>query len=130
MIREVDAALIRRIEAAISDAKVSREAVEFDWPECHRKGCQHRHGNVDSAFHTMKIQVMRAVESELACEVTTRPDIHEDGETPEQKAVYLLAYLMHTYRVQKTSTFVNAAQLMVDAYPALIDALGETNDPA
>lgn len=129
MSREVDAALIRRIEAAISAARVSRAAVEFDWPECHRKGCQHRHGDVDSAFHTMKIQVMRAVESELAYEVTTRPNIHEDGDTPEQKAVYLLAVLMSTYNVHRTSTFVNAAQLMVDAYPALIGALAAEEEP-
>lgn len=128
--RIIDEALIRRIEAAISAAAVSRSAVEFDWPECHRKGCQGRHGSVDSAFGTMKIQIMRAVRSELMHEVTTRPDIAEDGDTPEQTAVYTLAHLMHVYRVSETSTYVKAAQLIVDAYPGLIPALGEMDDAA
>lgn len=130
MSRTVDEALIRRVEAAVSDASVSRSAVEFDWPECHRKGCQHRHGNVDSAFTTMKIQVMRAVRSELAHEVTTRPDIAEAGDTQEQNAVYTLAVLLSRYKVHDAGTFVNAAQLIVDAYPALIPALGEMENAA
>lgn len=124
--RAVDEALIRRIEAAVSDASVSRSAVEFEWPECHRKGCQHRHGNVDSAFTTMKIQVMRAVRSELMHETTTRPDIAEPGDTQEQAAVYTLATLLSRYKVHDAGTFVKAAQLIVDAYPELIPALGET----
>lgn len=123
--RAVDEALIRRIEATVSDASVSRSAVEFDWPECHRKGCQHRHGNIDSAFSTMKIQIMRAVRSELMHEVTTRPDIAEPGDAPEQTAVYTLATLLNRYNVHDAGTFVKAAQLIVDAYPALIPALGE-----
>lgn len=124
--RVIDEALIRRIEAAISDASVSRSAVDFEWPECHRKGCQHRHGNVDSAFTTMKIQVMRAVRSELMHEVTTRPDISEPGDTQEQTAVYTLATLLNRYNVRHAGTFVKAAQLIVDAYPELIPALGES----
>ena len=128
--REVDEALIRRIEAAVSAASVSRSAVEFDWPECHRKGCQGRHGNVDSAFGTMKIQVMRAVRSELQHEMTTRPDIYQDGDTEEQTAVYVLATLLSRYNVHDAGTFVKAAQLIVDAYPALIPALGENERAA
>ena len=128
--RAIDEALIRRIEAAISAAAVRRSAVEFDWPECHAKRCSHRHGDVDEAFGTMKTQIMQAVRSELMHEVTTRPDIAEDGDTQEQSAVYLLAHLMHTYRVSKTSTYVKAAQLIVDAYPALIPVLGESERAA
>ena len=128
--REVDEALIRRIEAAVSDAKVSRSAVEFDWPECHRKGCVGRHGDVDSAFGTMKIQVMRAIRSELQHEMTTRPDIYEDGDTEEQTAVYVLATLMSRYKVSDTGTYVKAAQLIVDAYPALVAVLGENERAA
>lgn len=130
MSRTVDEALIRRIEAAVSDASVSRSAVDFEWPECHRKGCQHRHGNVDSAFGIMKIQVMRAIRSELLHEVTTRPDIAEDGDTQEQNAVYTLATLLSRYKVHDAGTFVKAAQLIVDAYPALIPALGESERAA
>ena len=125
MNREVDEALIRRIEAAISAATVRRSAVEFDWPECHKPKCQHRHGNVDSAYGTMKLSIMDAVRSELMAEVTTRPDIHEDGDTPEQDAVYTLATLMSRYNVNKTSTYVKSAQLIVDAYPELIAALAD-----
>lgn len=128
--RAVDEALIRRIEVAISSASVSRSAVEFDWPECHRKGCQGRHGDMDSAFSTMKIQTMRAVRSELMHEVTTRPDIAEPGDTQEQSAVYVLATLMHRYNVHDAGTFVKAAQLIVDAYPALVSTLGESEQAA
>lgn len=123
MSRHVDEALIRRVEAAISVAAVRRSAVTFDWPECHRKGCAGRHGDVDQAFGTMKAAVMQAVRSELMHEVTTRPDIAEDDDTPEQTAVFTLAMLLQRYNVRETSTFVKAAQLIVDAYPALIPAL-------
>ncbi|WP_394253659.1 hypothetical protein [Arthrobacter pityocampae] len=124
--RGVDDALIRRIEAAISDAGVARSAVQSEWPECHRKGCQNRHPSVDSAFTTMKIQVMQAVRSELKYETTTRPDIAETGDSREQTAVYTLATLLNRYNVHDAGTFVNAAQLIIDAYPALADVLGES----
>jgi hypothetical protein len=125
MIRTVDEALIRRIEAAISAAGVSRSAVEFDWPECHKAKCSGRHGNVDSAFTTMKIQIMRAVRSELEHELTTKPDISEPEDTPEQVAVGNLAILLSRYKVRDAGTFVKAAQLIIDAYPAIIPALTE-----
>lgn len=125
MSRRVDEALIRRIEAAVSVASVRRSAVEFDWPECHRKGCAGRHGDVDVAFGTMKSAVMQAVRSELMHEMTTRPDISEDDDTPAQTAVFTLAMLLQRYNVRETSTFVKAAQLIVDAYPGLIPALTE-----
>lgn len=128
--RTIDEALIRRIEASISAAAVSRSAMEEDWPECHKAKCQHRHGNVDSAFSTMKLQIMRAVRSELMFEMTTRPDVYEDGDTQEQDAVYTLATLMDRYNVNKTSTYVKAAQLIVDAYPDLIAVLGESEEAA
>lgn len=124
--RAVDEPLIRRIEAAVADARVSRSAVEFEWPECHAKRCSGRHGNVDAAFGIMKIQVMRAIRSELMAEATTRPDIAEPGDTEEQTAVYTLATLLSRYNIHDAGTFVKAAQLIVDAYPALITALGET----
>lgn len=124
MSRTVDEPLIRRIEAAIANASVRRSAVEFDWPECHAKRCAGRHGSVDSAFSTMKSQVMDAVRSELMHEMTTRPDISEPGDTPEQNAVYTLATLMKRYNVHDAGTFVKAAQLMVDAYPALATVFG------
>lgn len=130
MSREVDEALIRRIEATIGAATVSRSAVEFEWPECHRKGCQGRRGSVDQAFGIMKRKIMDEVRSELMCEVTTRPSIGEDGDTPEQVAVYTLAILMGRYNVNKTSTYVNAAQLIVDAYPAIVPALAAMEDAA
>jgi hypothetical protein len=128
--RTVDEALIRRIEAAVSAASVRRSAVDFDWPECHRKGCQGRHGSVDSAFGTMKAAVMQAVRSELMHEMTTRPDIYQDGDTQEQTAIYVLATLLSRYNVREASTFVKAAQLIVDAYPDLIPMLGESERAA
>lgn len=125
MSRVVDEPPIRRIEAAISTATVRRSDVEFDWPECHAKRCAGRHGSVDAAFGTMKSQVMSAVRSELMHEMTTRPDIAEPGDAQEQNAVYTLATLMNRYNVHDAGTFVKAAQLMVDAYPALSEVFGE-----
>lgn len=126
----IDEKLIRRVEAAIAAATVSRSAVDFDWPECHAKRCSSRHGDVDLAFGTMKHNIMQAVRGELMCEATTRPDIAECGDTPEQTAVYTLAVLMDRYNVSKTSTYVKAAQLIVDAYPKLIPALAESERAA
>lgn len=123
MTREIDAALIRRVEVAIANAAVRRSVVDFDWPECHKAKCSGRHGDVDSAFGTMKHAIMDAVRSELMHEVTTRPDVALDGDTPEQVAVYTLATLLSRYNVRETSTFVKAAQLIVDAYPSLVPAL-------
>lgn len=125
MSREVDEALIRRIEAAIQSATVQRLLIDFDWPECHRKNCGNRHENADYAFGNMKAQIISAVRSELIAESVTQPDVTEHGDTPEQDAVLTLATLLHTYRPEKTSTYVKAAQLMVDAYPALIEAFKE-----
>jgi len=121
----VDEALIRRIEAAVAVASVSRSAVEFDWPECHRKGCSGRHGDVDQAFGTMKIQVMRAVRDELQFEMTTRPDFSTPGDTEEQNAVMTLATLLRRYNVHDAGTYAKAAQLIVDAYPELTAVFSE-----
>lgn len=123
MSREVTGPLVRRIGAAVADAAVSRAAVDFDWPECHRKKCPHLHGNIDSAFTSMKLQIIESVRSELLAEATTRPDMDCYGDTREQVAVYTMAHLLNTYNVHHAGTFVKAAQLMVDAYPALVDAL-------
>lgn len=120
----VDAALVRRIEAAIGNAGVSRVAVEFDWPECHRKNCPHRHGSPDSAFATMKIQVMQEVRNELNYHTTTRPDVAQPGDSPEEIAIYTLAALLHRYNVHDAGTFLQGARLIVEAYPAIVLALG------
>jgi hypothetical protein len=123
--REVDGALIRRIDAAIMNSGARRSLIQHDWPECHRKNCQGSHGDVDIAFHEMKIAIMQAVKSELECEVTTKPDIADDGDTPEQVAVYTLATLLNRYNVHHAGTFVRSAQLIIDAYPGITEVLGE-----
>lgn len=125
MPRDIDETLIRRVEAAIHSATVQRSLIDFDWPKCHRKNCGHRHGNADYAFGNMKAQIISAVRYELLGESVTRPDVTEYGDTPEQDAVLTIATLLHTYRPEKTSTYVKAAQLMVDAYPTLIEAFKE-----
>lgn len=125
--REVSEPIIRRVEAAISNAAARRSLIEFNWPECHRKNCQYRHGDVDAAYVDMKAQVIESVRNELKYETTTRPDVSDDGDTPEQNAVYALAVLMNTYNVHRAGTFVKAAQLIVDAHPKLIEAL--THNP-
>lgn len=123
--REVDQAMIRRVEAAIESAAARRSLIVLDLPECHRKNCGERHGDIDNAFHEMKTAIISSVRSELVAEVVTRPDVSEHGDTPEQDAVNTLATLLHTYRPEKTSTYIKAAQLMVDAYPTLIEAFKE-----
>lgn len=124
--REVSEPLLRRVEAAVSTASARRSLIDFDWPECHRKNCHYRHGDVDSAFSNMKAAILESVRNELLYELTTRPDITEEGDTPEQEAVYALAALMNTYNVHHAGTFVKAAQLIVDAYPKLVQALTHT----
>lgn len=120
----VDGALIRRIEAAVSSAGVQRSAVDFDWPECHRKNCQHRHGDVDSAMGTMKHAVMEAVRGELLYETTTRPDVADDSDPTEEQAAMVLATILHRYNVHDAGTFIRAARLIVDAYPEIVSVLG------
>lgn len=115
----VDAALVRRIEAAIFATRVHRAAAEFDWPECHKRNCQARHGSTDEAFSIFARQVAESVRSEILAESTTRPDVWVgDDEDPAHVAVYALATLMANL-VRKTGTHVRAAALLIDAYPAL-----------
>lgn len=123
MSREVDEALIDRIIAAVADAGVSRAIVEHDWPECHKRNCQARHGDVDTAMGHMKHQIIEAVKLELQYETTTRPDVSVDGDTPEQAAALTLGVLLGRYRIAKTGTYARAARLIVDAYPAIVPAL-------
>lgn len=123
MSREVDEALIDRIIAAVDGAGVSREAVEFEWPECHKPKCQHRHGSPDVAMGHMKHQIIEAVKLELQYETTTRPDVSVDGDTPEQAAAFTLGVLLGRYRVAKTGTYARAARLIVDAYPGIVPVL-------
>lgn len=123
--RKVDDALIRRIVAAVDAAGVSREAVEFEWPECHKPKCQHRHGDPDAAMGHMKHQIIEAVKDELGYEKTTRPDLFNPEDSPEETAAFNLAVLLHRYRVAKTGTFAKAARLIVDAYPEIVPALSD-----
>lgn len=123
MSREVDEALIDRIIAAVDGAGVSREAVEFEWPECHKPKCQHRHGSPDIAMGYMKHQIIEAVNLELRYEATTRPDVSVGGDTPEQTAALALGVLLHRYRPEVAGTYAKTAQLIVDAYPEIIPAL-------
>lgn len=121
----VDAALLRRIDAAIWATTVSRSAVDFEWPECHKRGCRGRHGDPDAAMRIVQHQIAEFVRSELLCETTTRPDVSgpdTEGD-PESLAVFTLAYLLNTYNVHDAGSFVRASRLLVDAYPALVPVL-------
>ena len=121
--REVGPDLIRRIRAASYSAGVRREAVLFDWPECHKPKCSRDHGSVDSAMGHMQHAIVESIVGELRWELTTRPDVGEDGDSPETVAVYTLSELLRRYNVRDTSTFVNAAHLIVEAYPEIVPAL-------
>lgn len=117
------AALERRIIAAARAASVNRFEVEFEWPECHKAKCQHRHGEPERAMGLMQHAIVQAIEMELWSHATTRPDVSVEGDSPEDEAVYTLAALLNRYNVHHAGTFVRAARLIVEAYPALIDAL-------
>lgn len=121
--RKVDDALIRRVAAAAHRAGVSRAEVELEWPECHKPRCQHRHGSPEIAMGYMAHQIIEAIELELRYESTTRPDIAEPDDSPEEAAIYALAVLMNTYNVRHAGTFARAARMIIEAYPALIPAL-------
>jgi hypothetical protein len=119
---DVDA-LERRILAAIWDAAAPRFEVEFEWPECHKPKCSHRHGSPDAAFGIMKHVIADAVRLEIRYHATTRPDVAKEDDSPEDVATYTLAALLNRYNVHHAGTFVKAARLIVDAYPAIVPAL-------
>ncbi len=121
--REIDQPLRRRIQAAAFAASVNRFEVEFEWPECHKPRCQHRHGEPELAFGLMQHAVIESIEHELRFESVTRPDRSRHGDSPEETAVYTLASLLNTYNVHHAGTFVKASQLLIDAYPALVPVL-------
>lgn len=121
--REISDALQRRIGAAAHAAAVNRFEVEFEWPECHKPRCPHRHGEPERALGLMQHAVIESIENELRFENVTRPDCSDVGDSPEDTAAYTLATLLNTYNVHHAGTFVEAARLLLDAYPGLVPAL-------
>ena len=115
--------LLRRIDAAIYTTAVNRFEVEFEWPECHAKRCQHQHGDPRRAMGIIQHQIAESIRAELRFWSTTRPDVADTSDSAEDGAVYTLAALLSRYNVHDAGTFVKAARLMVEAYPALITAL-------
>lgn len=122
--RQINEPLRRRIRAAALTATVSRSAVEFEWPECHAKKCARNHGSADQAFALMSHAITESIDNELHFETTTRPDVSDPDDTPEEAAVLTLAVLLSKYKVSDAGTYARAARLIVDAYPALIEVLG------
>ena len=116
-----------RVQTAIYAAVVSRAAIEHEWPECHRKGCQGRHGSPDAAFGMMKAQIAESVHLELAYRTLTQPDVSEDDDDPADRATLTLAVLLGRY-ASHAPTYVKAAQLIIDAYPAFVDVLAQSED--
>lgn len=57
-----------RVEKAIYATTVSRSAIDFEWPECHRKGCPGRHGDPDEAFRIFARQIADSVRRALTSE--------------------------------------------------------------
>ncbi|WP_371031251.1 hypothetical protein [Pseudoclavibacter sp. JSM 162008] len=122
--REVPIELRRRIIAAVYAAGASREAVEFEWPECHTARCSLGHPGPDAAFGIMKHQIAAYVENELRFESTTRPDlgdVEEHGSERELAELTLGVLLMKFART--ASSYANAAALILDAYPDLVPVL-------
>jgi hypothetical protein len=69
-----------RIKAAIYAASVSRSAVEFMWPECHKPRCNsHHHDSPDEAFGLMTDRIADSVYVELLCKAVTEPDLGDEA---------------------------------------------------
>lgn len=114
-------ALLGRLWAAADNAGVSREAVEFEWPECHKPKCQSSHGLPDVAMSYMKRAIMAEIEAELCYRVTSRPDDRApETDTPERAAAFHLAILLRNHNVRDEGTFIRAAERIVEAYPELV----------
>lgn len=118
-------ALHRRIMAAVYATAVNRFEVEFEWPECHAKRCQARHGDPRQAMGIIQHQIAENVKLELDYYRTTRPDVGVDGDTPAEDAALKLGVILAQYNVHDAGTFIKAARLIVEAYPAIIPALTE-----
>lgn len=113
-------ALMGRLWAAADVAGVSREAVEFEWPECHKEKCNARHGSPDTAMLYMKLAIMAEVEREVRYRGTSRPEHAPDTDSPHQAAAFHLAILLRTHNVHDAGTFIRAAERIVEAYPELV----------
>nr|WP_278101182.1 hypothetical protein [Microbacterium proteolyticum] len=113
-------ALMGRLWAAADNAGISREAVEFEWPECHKPKCQGSHGMPDVAMSYMKRAIMAEIEAELRYRTTTRPDHAPDSDSPEQAAQLNLAILLSKHNVHDEGTFARAADRIIEAYPELV----------
>lgn len=117
---------LARVRHAIYSTSVSREAVEFDWPECHKPKCQARHADPDHAFSTMLHQIDKSVTDEVQFRLTSRADTADDDAAPREQAAQNLAVLLTRYTPEKHNTYMRAARAMVEAYPALVEVF-ETN---
>lgn len=122
--------LILRLKEAVFEAGVSRGAVETTWAECHKPRCGCQHGRPEDAFLMMKQQIAESIEKELRWRALTKPNVTEPEDTPQQNAVWTLAALLGRYNVHDAGTFVKAARLIVDAYPAIIPALVDIREKA
>ena len=122
-------ALMGRLWAAADNAGVSRSAVEFEWPECHKPKCQVPHGRPDIAMSYMKRAIMAEIAAELRYRSTTRPDRAPDENSPAQAAAFNLAILLRTHNVHDEGTFARAAERIVEAYPELIPVLSAVVRP-
>ncbi|QDK02812.1 hypothetical protein SEA_SQUIDDLY_61 [Gordonia phage Squiddly] len=67
-----------RIEKAIYDTKVNRANAEWQWPTCHKRGCQCQH-DIGFVFGMLTRAVADAVYAELLCKATTEPDLGGDS---------------------------------------------------
>lgn len=120
-----------RVEVAIFDAKANRFEVDLEWPECHKNKCQAYHGNPSAAFGIMAHAIANSVESEMRNRAITQPDVSDydtDG-YPVALATFTLAALLRTY-AKDAPTYVKAAQLIIDAYPAFVDVLAPAGEIA
>lgn len=113
-------ALMGRLWAAADNAGVSREAVEFEWPECHKPKCNARHGSPDTAMLYMKLAIMAEIDREVRYRLTSRPERAPDSDSPERAAAFHLAILLRTHNVHDEGTFIRAAERIVEAYPELV----------
>jgi hypothetical protein len=112
---------LSRVLQAVHDTSVSREAVEFEWPECHKPRCQGSHGSPDRAMGIVLHKVSENITNEMLYRLTTRADVAEADADPDEQAAQNFAVLLTRYTPEKHNTYIQAARALMEAYPALVD---------
>lgn len=68
-----------RVQQAIQATVVSRADAEWQWPRCHKRGCQQDHGDIAFVLNMFAKAVEETVRTEMLCAAISEPDIRESS---------------------------------------------------